>query len=104
MTRKPAAFDLDEVRYEAEDLYPAEDSAPAAPIPPRPRRRWLALLFSAVGGLILLAVGFAVDALVRNLFERTLRRQANRLAAMPSPSRDDLCAIVAADIPSGDEV
>jgi len=72
MTRKPAAFDLDEVRYEAEDLYPAEDSAPAVPIPPRPRRRWLALLFSAVGGLILLAVGFAVDALVRNLFERAV--------------------------------
>jgi stage V sporulation protein K len=41
---------------------------------------------------------------VRNIFERTLRRQANRLATMPSPSRDDLCAIVGADIPSIEEV
>jgi putative membrane protein len=72
MTRKPAAFDLDEVRYEPEDLYPADETtAAAAALAPRRKRRWLAALVSAVGGLIALALGLAVDALVRGLFERS---------------------------------
>jgi putative membrane protein len=72
MTRKPAAFDLDEVRYEPEDLYPPEDTEGVVPVPAPRRRRWLALLLSAIAGLIALALGFAVDALVRNLFDRAV--------------------------------
>ena len=41
---------------------------------------------------------------VRNLFARTLTRQANRLEPMPSPTRDDLCAIATADIPWSEDV
>lgn len=37
---------------------------------------------------------------VRNVFERTLTRQADRLAAAPAPTREDLCTITAADIPA----
>jgi SpoVK/Ycf46/Vps4 family AAA+-type ATPase len=39
---------------------------------------------------------------VRNMFERTLALQADRLASLPSPTRDDLCTITAADIPTGE--
>jgi putative membrane protein len=72
MTRKPAAFDLDEVRYEADDLYPVdgEETPPVIPVLRR-KRRWLAVLVSAIGGLVSLAIGLAVDALVRGLFERS---------------------------------
>ena len=72
--RRPTAFTLDEVRYEPEELYPAEDPAPAggAPLPaPRKRRgHWLGLLLSALGGLAALALGLAIDRLVRDLFAR----------------------------------
>ena len=72
MTRKPAAFDLDEVRYEPDDLYPVDDGAtpPAVPVPRR-KRHWLAVFISAVGGLVTLALGLGVDALVRSLFDRS---------------------------------
>jgi putative membrane protein len=75
MSRRPAAFGLDEVRYEPEELYPpdgadARDDSDAPPVAPRRRRRWAGLLFAAVGGLIALAVGLAIDALVRDLFAR----------------------------------
>jgi Cdc6-like AAA superfamily ATPase len=39
---------------------------------------------------------------VRNVFERTLTRQADRLATSPSPTRADLCTITAADVPTGE--
>ena len=77
--RRPAAFSLDDVRYEAEDLYPppADDDllaaveSEAAPRPPAPpKRRWAGVLAAAVAGLIALAVGIAVDGLVRDLFQR----------------------------------
>jgi putative membrane protein len=73
VTRKPTVFDLDEVRFEADDLYPAEDAAApvSAAAAPRRRRRWLAVLVAAVGGLLVLAGGLAVDGLVRGLFERS---------------------------------
>lgn len=79
MTRRPTAFNLDEVRYEADDLYPeaaAEEAAALArglsvAVKPVTRgRRWLALLLSALTGLILLAIGIGVDNLVRELFAR----------------------------------
>jgi putative membrane protein len=72
MTRKPAAFDLDEVRYEADDLYPGEDATavPVRPMGPRRRRPWVAVLLGALGSLIVLGFGLAVDNLVRGLFAR----------------------------------
>jgi putative membrane protein len=72
MTRKPAAFDLDEVRYEPDDLYPVEeiDGAPRTPRPRR-RRRWLSILVAGIGGLAMLAIGLALDGLVRELFDRS---------------------------------
>jgi len=74
MTRRPTAFDLNEVRFEAEDVYP-EDAATGAPlaVPARLKGRrahWLGLLLSALAGLVVLAAGLAADNLVRNLFER----------------------------------
>ena len=72
MTRKPAAFDLDEVRYEVEDLYPVDAEQPDLPAAlPRRRRRWAVLLATAVSGLVAMALGLAVDALVRGLFDRS---------------------------------
>ena len=72
--RRPTAFNLDEVRYEPEDLYPEAltGEAEAAAVVPRKRRsgRWLALLATAIGGLLSLALGLAVDRLVRDLFAR----------------------------------
>ncbi len=79
MTRRPTAFNLDEVRFEAEELYPeasAEEDAAlekgaAVSVQPKKRgRRWLGILFAAVGGLITLAIGIAIDNLVRDLFSR----------------------------------
>jgi putative membrane protein len=72
--RRPTAFSLDEVRFEPDDLYPEEDQAalPAVAAPPRGRRKakWLALLVSALAGLALMALGLALDRLVRDLFAR----------------------------------
>ncbi len=71
--RRPTAFTLDEVRYEPDELYPAAEPAPAAEtLPARRKRRghWLGLLVAAVGGLASLALGLAVDRLVRDLFAR----------------------------------
>ncbi len=71
--RRPRAFTLDEVRYEPDELYPSEEAAPAADAAPaRPPRRghWLGLLVAALGGLASLAIGLAIDRLVRDLFAR----------------------------------
>ena len=43
---------------------------------------------------------FANARLARNLFERALSRQADRVAQLPNPTREDLCALCAADIPT----
>ncbi len=75
--RRPAAFNLNEVRFEPEDIYPElkddADSEADAPVPaPRKRasHRWLGALAAAAGGLVTLAIGIAVDNLVRDLFAR----------------------------------
>jgi putative membrane protein len=78
--RKPTAFDLGEVRFEPEDIYPeaeAEERAAlqagaAVPLPQsrRSSRRWLGAFIAALGGLIVLGAGLAVDNLVRTLFAR----------------------------------
>ncbi len=78
MTRRPTAFNLDEVRYEPEDIYPAADTEEnaalekglAIAIAPLKPRRWLNVFFAAAGGLITLAIGIGIDNLVRSLFER----------------------------------
>jgi putative membrane protein len=83
-SRRPAAFPLDEVRLVTDEEKGAVDEAtmllaedpfaetlPAtAPLPARKPRRWLRLLLGAVGGLVTLALGLAVDSLIRNLFAR----------------------------------
>lgn len=77
--RKPTAFDLGEVRYEAEELYPdATDEAAAAlaegaavPVEPKKRRgRWLGVFLAALVGLLALGLGLALDNLIRDLFSR----------------------------------
>jgi putative membrane protein len=79
MTRRPTAFNLDEVRFEAEELYPEASAEEAAALasgaavavqPGKRGRRWLGILFTALGGLITLAIGIAIDNLVRDLFSR----------------------------------
>ena len=77
MSRRPTAFTLDEVRYEPEELYPAETASPdaAAAVAVRPRRRgrahWVATLVVALVGLAALGLGLSLDRLVRDLFDRT---------------------------------
>lgn len=79
MTRKPTAFDLGEVRFEPDELYPdgaaeeADALAEGAAVPmesKRPRGRWLGLFLAALAGLIALGLGLAVDNLIRDLFSR----------------------------------
>lgn len=78
MSRKPTAFDLGEVRYDPEDLYPdalAEEQSAlregaVVAVAATKSRRWMALFVSALGGLILLGIGLAVDNLIRDLFAR----------------------------------
>ena len=86
--RRPTAFNLDDLNLLSADEKPAARSrtpslvgdpdpfaetaeAPAAVIaPPRPWR-WTRLLAGAIGGLIALSLGLAVDSLIRELFART---------------------------------
>ncbi len=82
--RRPTAFSLDDVRV-VEAGARSDASTPsvvlsepdpfaepaAAPLPPRRRRRpWLGLLTAALGGLLVLAIGLAIDSLIRDLFNR----------------------------------
>ena len=83
--RKPAAFRLDEVSTIAADYVPgigappvltpdadpfAEPAAAPAAILPRRRVRWTRLLVAGLSGLIALAIGLAIDTLIRDLFAR----------------------------------
>lgn len=83
--RKPAAFRLDEVSTITADYVPglgappvltpeadafAEAEAVQAIVPSRRRVRWTRLLLAGLGGLIALAIGLAIDALIRDLFTR----------------------------------
>lgn len=85
--RRPAAFAVDDLNLLSGDERPAAHATtpalveeadpfrdPAADIVPRvmPRRRWRwsRLLLSALGGLVTLAMGLAIDNLIRDLFTR----------------------------------
>jgi putative membrane protein len=78
MTRRPTSFNLDEVRYEPEDIYPGPESEETAAlekglavaVAPLKPRRWLGVFLGAAGGLVTLAIGIGIDNLVRSLFER----------------------------------
>jgi putative membrane protein len=85
--RRPEAFPLDEISVVDADYVPgagapamlvpdrdpfAEEAAPdaEAALAPRRPRRWLKLLVAALGGLVTLALGLAVDNLIESLFAR----------------------------------
>ena len=87
--RRPTAFRIDELTKldpayepgigappalssEPDELAESEaDGADAQATPPRQSRRWSQLLAAAVSGLIVLAVGLAVDNLIEGLFSRS---------------------------------
>ena len=85
-TRRPTAFPLDELNVIDADYvpgvgappmlipdaeaFPATAAVPIAAIVPPRRGRWLRLLVGALGGLVTLAIGLAIDTLIRDLFAR----------------------------------
>jgi putative membrane protein len=87
--RRPTAFRLDELTKLDAGYEPGIGAPPAlssepdafaeseaegadvAATPPRQGRRWSQLLAGAVGGLVVLAVGLAVDSLIEGLFARS---------------------------------
>jgi len=80
MSRRPTAFDLGQVRYEPEELYPeAEAEEETAMLKGMVvaidgrgwNRHWLTVFFAGLAGLILLAAGLAIDSLIRELFVRS---------------------------------
>lgn len=89
LSRRPAAFSLDELNLLSADERPAAkartpslvgDPDPFAPptdeaIAPAARQarpwHWVRVLVVALGGLLTLALGLAVDNLIRDLFDRT---------------------------------
>ena len=104
-TRRPAAFSLDELNFLSADERPTANArspslvgdpdpfaspieSPSAISLPRPRWRWRRLLFAGVGGLTTLALGLAIDKLIRDLFDRAdwLGWLAVGLAALASLS------------------
>lgn len=82
--RQPTAFKLDDLTTVSADYVPGlgaravltpeidpfADAAPPAAVVPRRRVRWSRLLFAGLGGLVTLAIGLAIDALIRDLFTR----------------------------------
>jgi putative membrane protein len=85
--RRPTAFAIDELNLLSTDERPAVNArspslvgdpdpfaaqaeAPTANARPQRRWRWVRLLMAALGGLITLAIGLAIDTLIRDLFSR----------------------------------
>jgi putative membrane protein len=82
--RQPTAFKLDDLTTVSADYVPgvgaravltpeADPFAEPMPAPlaaPRPRMRWGRYLAAGLGGLLALAIGLAIDALIRDLFSR----------------------------------
>lgn len=84
--RKPAAFRLDDVSTISADYVPGLGAQPILTpetdafagtaavqtiAQPRRRTRWTRLLLGGLGGLVALAIGLAIDALIRDLFARS---------------------------------
>lgn len=86
--RRPTAFSLDELNLLSADERPAANArtpslvgdpdpfaepleTAAVSAQPKRRWRWASLLTVALGGLVTLAIGLAVDNLIRELFTRT---------------------------------
>jgi putative membrane protein len=87
-SRRPTAFNLDDLNLLSADEKPAARSrtpslvgdpdpfaepaeTTATAIAPPRRWRWMRLLAGAIGGLVALSLGLAVDSLIRELFART---------------------------------
>jgi putative membrane protein len=83
--RKPTAFRLDDVSTISADYVPGLGAPPvltpeadafaeaenvAAIVRPKRRIRWARLLVAGLGGLVALAIGLAIDGLIRDLFSR----------------------------------
>jgi AAA lid domain-containing protein len=47
-------------------------------------------------------VNFGNARMVRNFFERTLARQADRVASQGTPTLEELASIVVHDLPAGE--
>lgn len=47
---------------------------------------------------------FGNARLARNVFERTIAAQANRIAVLQAPTRDDLCLLTGEDVPGSQDV
>ncbi len=80
--RRPAAFKLKDVELAEQeepvplivpepDVFAEAADGPVTLLPRGRRTRWMRLFLIAAGGLITLALGLAIDNLVRSLFERT---------------------------------
>jgi putative membrane protein len=70
-TAEPDLFDSEtDLARELDSLGAVVPAGAAVPVVPR-KRRWLGLLTAAVGGLVTLGLGLAVDNLIRELFART---------------------------------
>src|SRR5947209_232527 len=87
MTRRPAAFRLDDshvIVASDEEAHPMRGAVRvlpepenfdlpvpvAAPLPARRRFPWSAVFWSALGGLLLLGAGLATTALIEDLYAR----------------------------------
>lgn len=86
--RRPTAFEIDDLNVVEGDYVPGVGAPPVltpeadpfavpesetetAPLPPRRGFRWGRMFWTAAGSLVALAVGLAVDALIRDLFARS---------------------------------
>lgn len=66
---KPKALDLDDVTL-TEDVIETLDTEPSIDESPKRRLGWLSILFACLGLLASLAIGLAIDQLIRDLFTR----------------------------------
>ena len=76
MTRKPCAYRLDDAGVKSGDIVVIEEPLDAieaadgtlVPVPARRRAPWVGILLSALGGLVLMAIGLEVETLIVDLY------------------------------------